>query len=50
MWHLSRTQDRIVAVMHGKEEEWFRGSWYEKLGATPTPAVAILVAARRPKR
>lgn len=37
MWHLSRTQDRLVAVMHGKEEEWFSGSWYEKFGRDANP-------------
>ncbi len=37
MWHLSRTQDRLVAVVQGLEEEWFSGSWYEKFGRDPNP-------------
>lgn len=37
MWHLSRVQDRVVSVMHGKEEEWFSGGWYEKFGRDRNP-------------
>jgi hypothetical protein len=32
VWHLSRTQDRIVSDLVGQEQAWVAGGWHAKFG------------------
>ena len=54
-WHLTRSQDRVVAELLGEEQLWTKNNYYTKFNRTPAPedtgfgdALEDMVAFRSP--